>query len=722
MKEFKFKESLNIEDFLDSKSIFPVFQPLMSLRDASVFGFESFIRFDVGKEYQDNQIFSPENVFNYEKKKNNVWLFDKLCFKANVKICRALGLKKKLFINLNANSFLDKNFQADYIAKYVQKYGIEPSRIIFEISEKEFETENYERIVKTAEYLGENGFQIALDNFGAKSFGFKKIYSLNPNYIKLDKTITKNIQNDEVKQKMVKSLVSFCSEIRTHIVAAGVENEDELRTIFSLGVGAAQGFFIGNSDRIFRNAENAAYSAVSALLYKKKDEPIEEDKKSHQKEDEKSQNKNPKKSAELKAPLPEYEQVKQKTSRIGDFCVYGITFVKETPVPEVLQLFQVNQDCLLAVVLDLEKHILGVVSKSKFLNLFTSQYGFNLYSKKTIGHLMEKDFFSVNENESVIEVSEKAMERDEENVYSPVIVESHGKYKGIVTIKRLLDAIVNVEVADRTRDLMLKNKILVKQRQIQLRDMKMAELVQKSFYKTKMPVLKDWECSFYFKPMASVSGDVYDFYFSKKDEKFLGCSLFDVSGHGVASGLVGILSKYLAAQTFKNSRNSRLDDLLRSFNKSLTEAKGNVENYLTGVFIRTDGGKIEYVNAGHPDVLIKQKNEKTKVLGGQMKNFRGSFIGIEGLPDDFKTVVENVQHDSFILLYTDCFVESRNLMGFELEQNSLRKLFDKACDKKNQKRQKSSSDVLKSVLESFECFTEGVPLKDDLTLIVLHYK
>lgn len=498
MKDFGFKENTSIENLITSKNIFPVFQPLLSLQNASVIGYESFIRFELDKENLENPYFFPENTFKREKEKGNVWTLDKASFKTAVKTARAIGLRKKLFINLNSASFFDKNFQKEYIIKYLQKYGIAPANVVFEISENDFTEEFQESIEETMAYFRSCGCQIALDNFGKQNFGFKKIYSLNPNYIKIDRTVIQDINTDEIKQKMVKSLVSFCAEIGTKTVATGIENEAELKTSLSLGVGFAQGFFIGNPDRIFRNATTASYSAVSSCLYKK-DEKSEAQKE----QDEKKSDKNKKiktaaeteKSAEIAAP-----QKKQGTAKIGDFCVYGITFVSETLVPEVLQLFQVNKECLLAVVLDVEKHILGTVSKSKFLNLFTSQYGYDLYSKRTIGHLMEKDFFSADENESVIEVSARAMQRSEETVYSPVVVESHGKYKGLVSVRELLDTIVNVEVAEKTRDLMFKNKILTQQRQIQLRDMKMAELVQKSFYKSKPPAQKDWECAFYFKP------------------------------------------------------------------------------------------------------------------------------------------------------------------------------------------------------------------------------
>lgn len=716
----KYKELMNLEnnDFFSNKTIYPVFQPIFSLKSSLLIGYESYIRFDIEKESKENLEFLPKNIFEYEKQNNELWAFDKKCFKISVKIARSIGLNKKIFINVNSNSFFEKDFQKEYFIKTLQKYGIESSKVVLEIPETvldKIEPKEQENFKFTINYFKQNGIQIALDNFGSTNFNLKKIYIINPNYVKLDISITKEIEKDEIKQKLVKSLVSFCKSIGTYIIATGIETENQLKKILELNVDFAEGFFIAKPKRLFDDANKIAYSTVNSFLYNSKIL-------------EKSENKNIK-----NAKIQNANKINKKSAypenrgelKIGDFCVPGITFVSETLVSEVLQNFQINKDCLLAVVLDLDKHIIGTISRSKLLSLFSSQYGFTLYSKKSISHLMEKDFLSVDENETLIDVSEKAMLRNEETIYSPIVVKSKDCYKGIVTIKRLLDTIVNVEVAEKTKDLMLKNKILTKQQQIQMRDMKMAELVQKSFYKAKAPSSEEWDCAFYFKPMASVSGDVYDFYTNKKNGKFLGCSLFDVSGHGVASGLVGILSKYLAGQAFKSYSEKKLEEMLKSFNKALTEAKGMVENYLTGVFIRTNENKIEYVNAGHPDVLIKKSDEKVQCLGKNNKNFRGSFIGIEGLPSDFKTVYEEVTHNSYLLLYTDCLTESRNLMGFELEQPILKKLFEKACNPEKLENSEvfpTAKQVLNSILEAFELFTEGVPLKDDLTVIVLKYK
>lgn len=732
MDKLKLGPLFRLDDFLTSKNLYTVFQPVISLKDASVFGYECFVRFDAGEGFEDNSFFSPENIFAQKKAEKDVWGLDKLCFKSAVKTARALGLRKKLFINLCAASLFDRDFQKDYFVKAFQKYGIDCRNVIIEFSERNFSEELDFQIKECSDFFKEAGLSVAVDNM--RDFGMKNVYSLNPEFVKLDRLAVKNIQNDSLKFSMAKNFVDFCRSIGTKTVAVGVEDEDELKALLELGVDFAQGFFIGKGEKVFEKAGKKSFATVASFRYSENVEGEQKSKKPGGVDAKKNAGKAGKaggSGSEEQDVSLEKEGVKKNSAlspflkdcrtKIGDFCVEGITFFAETPVPEVLELFQSNVNCLLAVVVDGENRVLGTITRSKFLGLFSSRYGFNLYSRKTIGSLMKKDFLFADENESLIKVSQEAMERDSENIYSPVVVLSKGKYRGIVTVKNLLDTLVNVEVAEKTKDLMLKNKILLKQQQVQARDMKMAELVQKSFYKSAAPQSKDWEAAFFFKPMSSVSGDVYDFY-ADRNGGFSGCSLFDVSGHGVASGLVGILSKYLASQIFRMYSDKKLNAMLKAFNRSLTEAKGMVENYLTGVFLRVCGSALEYVNAGQPDVFIKRPGKKTAALGEDKKGFRGTFIGIEGLPEEWKTVEEKLEKGTYLLLYTDCLVESRNLMGFEMDGRILGKVFDRACQKNGNSEGKTAKKVLEDLMDAFESFTEGVPWKDDLTVIVLRYK
>jgi len=135
--------------------------------------------------------------------------------------------------------------------------------------------------------------------------------------------------------------------------------------------------------------------------------------------------------------------------------------------------------------------------------------------------------------------------------------------------------------------------------------------------------------------------------------------------------------------------------------------KANVENYLTGILLRITDSEIEYVNAGHTDLLCIDSKRKVSVAGGANGSFRGSFLGIEGLPDNFETVDIPLEKNSCYIMFTDCLTESRNLAGDELGIELLQKILARAP------QGTSAKQLLEYLIDIFEAFTEAVPLRDD---------
>jgi EAL domain-containing protein (putative c-di-GMP-specific phosphodiesterase class I) len=68
---------------------------------------------------------------------------------------------------------------------------------------------------------------------------------LLPEFIKLDLSLTRDIENDPVKQALTAALVGFSAQIGSQLIAEGVETEAELRTLEGLGVESAQGYYLG---------------------------------------------------------------------------------------------------------------------------------------------------------------------------------------------------------------------------------------------------------------------------------------------------------------------------------------------------------------------------------------------------------------------------------------------------------------------------------------------
>lgn len=274
------------------------------------------------------------------------------------------------------------------------------------------------------------------------------------------------------------------------------------------------------------------------------------------------------------------------------------------------------------------------------------------------------------------------------------------------------------KVSDRTRELSESNKNLEEANE-QLaainrraeRDMALAVNVQRNFYPKAAPKVKDWDIAYVFKPMSGVSGDLYDFFC--EGDSLKGCCLFDVSGHGIASGLVTMLSKTIINREFENGKNCRIAKIMANISQSIGNDKGEIENYLTGVLLRFDGNYVEYVNGGHPALLCRSGASgrvSPALINGEASG--GGLVGIQYLPPDFTGINFNVKPGDSLMLYTDCLYESRNSDGQELGAEGVQKLFANVGNG-------SAKQQLDKVLEQFNEFTKGVALNDDLTMIIL---
>ena len=80
------------------------------------------------------------------------------------------------------------------------------------------------------------------------------------------------------------------------------------------------------------------------------------------------------------------------------------------------------------------------------------------------------------------------------------------------------------------------------------KEIRMASVIQQSFFKQDVSKIKNYDVSFYSKPMAGVSGDLYDFF--RTGDNLDGFGIYDVSGHGISYGAVTMLVKNIIHQEF----------------------------------------------------------------------------------------------------------------------------------------------------------------------------
>ena len=245
------------------------------------------------------------------------------------------------------------------------------------------------------------------------------------------------------------------------------------------------------------------------------------------------------------------------------------------------------------------------------------------------------------------------------------------------------------------------------------KEIELASFVQQSFYNIKLPEFKNYEVAYYNKPMAGVSGDLYDFYFTK--DTLNGFGLFDVSGHGISSGLVTMLVKNIINDEFNKGKKLPLEEVMNITNDRIITQKGNVENYLTGVLARINGNNVDFVNAGHPNVIVYRAKTNTLEIIKRGENKESGIIGIAGFPVTFECVSVPIEKGDIMLLYTDGVTETMNRNREEFGVERLKRIFLKNTDLKIQEQ-------IENIVDEAKTFANRTKIADDITLVMVKKK
>jgi len=89
------------------------------------------------------------------------------------------------------------------------------------------------------------GVRIAIDDFGSGYSNFERLLDYEPDIIKIDGSLIKNIATDDYSISIVKTIVGFANEHNIKTIAEFVENETIFNILYALGVNYSQGYYFG---------------------------------------------------------------------------------------------------------------------------------------------------------------------------------------------------------------------------------------------------------------------------------------------------------------------------------------------------------------------------------------------------------------------------------------------------------------------------------------------
>jgi EAL domain-containing protein (putative c-di-GMP-specific phosphodiesterase class I) len=130
------------------------------------------------------------------------------------------------------------------------------SRVVLEITEHAT-VPDYPAVLDALTPLRRRGAQLAIDDAGAGYASMRHILNLKADIIKLDMSLTRDIDTDPNRRALAKGLIAFAREVGSHITAEGVETETELATLRAIGVDKAQGYFLAKPRTLEEIVANA---------------------------------------------------------------------------------------------------------------------------------------------------------------------------------------------------------------------------------------------------------------------------------------------------------------------------------------------------------------------------------------------------------------------------------------------------------------------------------
>jgi EAL domain-containing protein (putative c-di-GMP-specific phosphodiesterase class I)/GGDEF domain-containing protein len=395
-----------LDALLATAGVTPVFQPILDLLSGRRLGFEVLSR-------GQGDLHLPEPLFAAARRHERLWDLERTCRRAAVGAIARLDehLRSKLFfINVSPDVFADPRFLAGFTLEAVTEHGLDPSRIVIEITERQAIRDHHQLQELVRHYVSQ-GFKVALDDFGAGDSGLVTLISTAPQYLKLDMELAREVERHPYKQHLVRSLVSFAAAVDARVIAEGVESWAQLEVLARLGVRYAQGYLF------------ARPAPTPPAL-----------------------------DPEVRHGLGELRQRFDLHAADDDEAIANMTILTETVEEgtmscEDLHLLLRRSPSLEHIVTVHRGHPTGLVTRQHFHARTSGPVGYSLFQKRPVEAVAKREPLVVEGRLNVTTLAKLAMERGPDDLYDPVIVvDARGRFMGTITIKQLIARSVEVQV------------------------------------------------------------------------------------------------------------------------------------------------------------------------------------------------------------------------------------------------------------------------------------
>lgn len=216
-----------------------VFQPIFSLSHRRPVGYEALSR--ISREGVG--VLAPSAFFRQSRNESDNVLVDRLCRVLHVRNFAACQDQAWIFLNVNPLvTVMGKNY-GPFFRELLESHHIAPGQVVVEILENGIYDETI--LAAAVDYYKKLGCLVALDDFGAAHSNFDRIWDLQPDIVKFDRSIVQQAEASGKVRKALPNLVSLIQELGCLTLMESVETEQQALITMDCNVDLVQGYYFG---------------------------------------------------------------------------------------------------------------------------------------------------------------------------------------------------------------------------------------------------------------------------------------------------------------------------------------------------------------------------------------------------------------------------------------------------------------------------------------------
>ena len=226
-----------VQRALKDSRIISYFQPIVNNKTKEIEKYESLVRL----VDENGKVHSPYFFLDTAKKAKYYYQITNMVLENSFRALQSTD--KDISMNISILD-IERRLTREKIFELLRANSKDLHRIVFELLEDE-DVKDFNLIKSFVAEVKSMGVKIAIDDFGSGYSNFERLLDYQPDLLKIDGALVKNIENDELSLNLVASMISFAKKQNIALIAEYVENENIFNILKDMGVEYSQGYYFG---------------------------------------------------------------------------------------------------------------------------------------------------------------------------------------------------------------------------------------------------------------------------------------------------------------------------------------------------------------------------------------------------------------------------------------------------------------------------------------------